>query len=64
VWFPKLLNRQNFDTWAAEGRQTMGDRARQKVREILATHQPQPVPAQALERIKGILQSADARLGG
>ena len=64
VWFPKLLNRQNFDTWAAEGRQTMGDRARQKVRDILATHQSQPVPAQALERIKGILQSADARLGG
>jgi trimethylamine---corrinoid protein Co-methyltransferase len=64
VWFPKLLNRQNFAAWAAEGRLTMGDRARQQVRELLATHKPQPVPAAVVEQIKGIVQKADARLGG
>jgi trimethylamine--corrinoid protein Co-methyltransferase len=62
VWFPRLLNRQNYEAWAADGKQTMGDRMRQKVREILAAHQPQPLPAQAVERIQGIVQAADARI--
>lgn len=64
VWFPKLLNRQNFDTWAADGHLTLGDRARQKVRDLLATHRPEPVPAAALEQIQGIVRKADARLAG
>ncbi|HNS52743.1 MAG TPA: trimethylamine methyltransferase family protein [Anaerolineae bacterium] len=64
VWFPKLLNRQNYDTWAAEGRQTMGDRTRQKVRDLLATHQPQALPAAVVEEIRGVVQKADARLAG
>jgi trimethylamine--corrinoid protein Co-methyltransferase len=63
VWFPGLLNRQNYDTWAAEGKQTMGDRLRQRVNDILATHKPQALPPQAVERIQGILQAADSRLG-
>jgi trimethylamine--corrinoid protein Co-methyltransferase len=62
VWFPRLLNRQNYEAWAADGKQTMGDRMRQKVREILAAHQPQPLPTQAVERIQGIVQAADARI--
>jgi trimethylamine--corrinoid protein Co-methyltransferase len=62
VWFPRLLNRQNYDAWAADGKQTMGDRMRQKVREILAVHNPQPMEPKIVERIRAILQSADAKI--
>lgn len=63
VWFPRLLNRQNYEAWAAEGKQTMGDRLRQRVSDILATHKPQALSPKALERIQGIVQAADTRLG-
>ena len=43
VWFPKLINRQNYEGWVADGSRTMGDRCREKVQRILETHQPEPV---------------------
>jgi trimethylamine--corrinoid protein Co-methyltransferase len=63
VWFPSLLNRQSYDTWVSEGEQTMDDRIKENVDEILATHVPEPVRPSVVERIKDITQMADARLG-
>ena len=62
-WFPQLLDRQNFDAWAAGGKATMGDRARQKVNDILTAHEPQALSPSAVERIRSIVDQADARLG-
>jgi trimethylamine--corrinoid protein Co-methyltransferase len=42
-WYPQLLDRQSHDEWAAEGRPTLRDRARQRVEEILDGYTPQPV---------------------
>ncbi len=63
IWFPRLLDRQNYDAWVMTGRQTMSDRLRQRVEEILATHSPPPLSPLAQARIRSIVQSADARLG-
>ena len=42
-WFPSLLNRRNYEQWAAAGGLSLGDRANQRVRQILQEHQPEPL---------------------
>ena len=41
----------------------MLDRIKAKLRKILATHQPPPLPNGAAEKIEAILQAAEAREG-
>jgi len=63
IWNPTLMDREPWEMWQAAGAQTMLDRIRAKLREILATHQPPPLPDGAIERIEAILQAAEAREG-
>lgn len=50
---PKLLVREPYETWHNEGRATVMDRARQRVREILAQHQPRALdPAVEAELLR------------
>jgi trimethylamine--corrinoid protein Co-methyltransferase len=35
AWSPQLFERDNYDTWAKKGRKTCGERAADKVTEIL-----------------------------
>jgi trimethylamine--corrinoid protein Co-methyltransferase len=43
VWTPGVIDRQNHDNWVSSGSKTMGERCNEKVRNILDTHQPEPV---------------------
>jgi len=63
IWTPTLMNREPWVNWEAAGAQTMLDRIRAKLREILATHQPPPLPEGVAEKIEAILQEAEAREG-
>jgi trimethylamine---corrinoid protein Co-methyltransferase len=51
-WRPTLLTRKGYDQWEREGRLTLLDRARLKLQRILAEHQPLPIPAETLQRIR------------
>ena len=62
IWNPSLMDRQPWDNWQSAGAKTMNDRIRAKVRKILATHQPPPLPDGAAQKIAAILQAAEARL--
>ncbi|MBM4458934.1 MAG: trimethylamine methyltransferase [Chloroflexi bacterium] len=44
-WNPKLLTRRNYERWLAEGGKSLRQRARERVEQILAAHQPEPLPA-------------------
>ena len=44
TWFPPSMNRHNHEGWAAAGSLSFGDRANERVRRILAEHQPEPLP--------------------
>jgi len=59
LWFPTLMNRKRYETWAKEGGQTMGDRIREKVRTILAEHRISPLPEEVQKGIEAILRRAD-----
>jgi trimethylamine--corrinoid protein Co-methyltransferase len=43
-WFPDLMNRSNYEDWAAAGAHSLGDKANAKVCRILREHEPTPLP--------------------
>jgi trimethylamine---corrinoid protein Co-methyltransferase len=43
-WAPRLLDRRNYQRWAADGAQTLQQRANQKVQEILQSHRAERLP--------------------
>jgi trimethylamine--corrinoid protein Co-methyltransferase len=61
TWFPTLIDRQMRRTWAASGAQTMDQRIRAKVLDLLEHHQPLPLPDGAEARLREIIAQAEAR---
>jgi trimethylamine--corrinoid protein Co-methyltransferase len=62
-WYPTLIDRQNYDNWQAQGATTLEERASARVKEILAEHQPEPLPAEAVKAVNAIVQRAEAAHG-
>ena len=60
-WFPKLLDRNNYEAWKESGSLTLGDRAVAKAKEILETHRPQPLAEAVQAQISRIIQQAEKR---
>jgi trimethylamine--corrinoid protein Co-methyltransferase len=61
-WYPKLFDRGNYDSWMEEGKKTLGQRANEKVREILEAHVPEPLPGETQRRIAAIIERAEKRV--
>jgi trimethylamine--corrinoid protein Co-methyltransferase len=61
IWNPTLMDRQPWVNWEAAGAPTMYDRVKARLREILDTHKPAPLPYGAAGKIETILQAAEAR---
>jgi trimethylamine--corrinoid protein Co-methyltransferase len=60
-WQPTLMDRWNYDTWAAQGEKTMADRIREKTRDILSTHKPPQVSEEVKKEVAAILKAAEGR---
>jgi trimethylamine--corrinoid protein Co-methyltransferase len=43
IWQPTLLDRMPLEAWKKAGRPAAVDKARERARQILATHQPEPL---------------------
>jgi trimethylamine--corrinoid protein Co-methyltransferase len=61
IWVPKLMDRNAWVNWKAAGSKTMQDLVTARVQEILATHEPPPLPQAATEKIETILATAEER---
>jgi trimethylamine--corrinoid protein Co-methyltransferase len=61
TWFPTLIDRQMRRTWQAGGGQTMAERVRAKVLDILAHHQPMPIPSEVENKLRAIVTQAEER---
>jgi trimethylamine--corrinoid protein Co-methyltransferase len=59
LWFPKLIDRQKYDSWQKAGALRMGQRIQARVDEILKTHQPPPLDQKIDQGIDKILKRAD-----
>lgn len=62
LWMSQLIDRQPWEQWEAAGRPSMLGEIQARIRTILATHEPLPLPAGAAEQIEGIIAQAEARL--
>lgn len=63
LWFPRLIDRSRYEIWQGEGARTLGDRVRERVRDILDTHRVPPLSAEIEDGIDRILAEADRRVG-
>ena len=57
-WYPSLFDRNSFESWAAAGGKTLRQRASERVEEILAEHEPEPLPPDVQRRIDEVVSRA------
>lgn len=57
-WVPQLFERRNYETWQKAGSKSMRQRAQEKALEILAHHQPVPLPADVQQQLDRIVEAA------
>lgn len=58
-YLPRLFDRTTYETWEARGAKDIREVAREKAREILATHKPEPLPKEVQEELKAIIREAE-----
>ena len=63
-WQPRLIDRSRRESWEGSGAKTLGLRVREKVLDILANFEPEPLDAALEVRLKGICSRADSLYGG
>lgn len=62
VWMPSLMDRTAWESWATAGSEPITDRIKRRVRSILDTHEPPPVPDGAAAQIEEIVAEAIQRV--
>lgn len=62
-YLPRLFDRTTYETWETRGAKDIRDVAREKARELLATHKPEPLPKDVQREIDGIIQNAEKTYG-
>jgi trimethylamine--corrinoid protein Co-methyltransferase len=60
---PSLIDRRRRSKWQELGGTDIYERASAKAREILETHEPDPLPDGVLETIRSIIEGAEEELG-
>jgi trimethylamine--corrinoid protein Co-methyltransferase len=59
-WYPGVFERGNYDQWQAKGGKSLGERAAEQVSQILAEHEPEPLPEEVAQKLKEIIRRAEA----
>jgi trimethylamine--corrinoid protein Co-methyltransferase len=55
-FIPELTDRRSYEAWLKDGAKDIAKRAKEKVKTILKTHQPQPLPKEAQAEIQKIIE--------
>jgi trimethylamine--corrinoid protein Co-methyltransferase len=63
-WEPDLTDRRTHEAWHSRGATSMGQRAKEKIKKILGSHQPNPISQEADVAIEAVLDRAQRRSGG
>jgi len=61
-WRPTISNLTPYNTWVAAGAKDVVQVAREKVKEILATHKPTPLDADVQQSIRQIVREGEAKI--
>lgn len=54
---PQLMVREKYDVWEAAGGLRAEERARDRVHDLIANYQPEPLPAEAVRELKAIYEA-------
>ena len=60
-WYPTVFERGNYDQWQSKGATTLEQRAAERVEEILAEHQPEPLPEDVAQAVHAVVERAEAQ---
>jgi len=60
---PDLIDRRGMEDWKAAGGKDMYRKAREKARDILDNHKPEPLPDNVVVEIKSIIEETETELG-
>jgi len=55
-WYPRLFERETYESWQKKGGKELETRAAEKVDQVLADHKPEPLPAKIKERLRMIIE--------
>jgi len=58
-WVPMLTDARPYPTWKEAGAKSVVERAREKVKEILKTHKPEPLDTNVREKLAEVIKSAE-----
>jgi trimethylamine--corrinoid protein Co-methyltransferase len=61
---PELIDRRVREDWERRGADDMYARAMAKARQLLAEHQPEPLPDDVFAQVRAIVDKADAERAG
>lgn len=62
LWFPTLLDRENYDTWLKSGSSDLEERCHNRKEELLANHEPTPLDKDLNKDFEKILEDAKKNL--
>jgi trimethylamine--corrinoid protein Co-methyltransferase len=60
-WYPELMDRSDFDSWSAKGQKRLAQVVNEKVKDILATYESQPLDEAIRTALRDIIQGAEER---
>jgi trimethylamine--corrinoid protein Co-methyltransferase len=58
VWYPDLLYRGGAKAWGESGQMTFEQRVNARTRELMESHQPEPLPDDVVDQIEDIIRRA------
>jgi trimethylamine--corrinoid protein Co-methyltransferase len=58
LWYPSILDRNDHKTWQKGGGKTLGQRAAERVEEVLGDHRPEPLPDGVKAKLRQIVERA------
>jgi trimethylamine--corrinoid protein Co-methyltransferase len=62
-YLPRLFDRNTYDAWETRGAEDIREVARKKAKEILDTHEVEPLPREVREALRAIIRKAEETYG-
>ena len=62
LWQPSVFTRKPIEKWLADGSRNTEDRVKEKVKDILDTHQPEKLPEEVIESLERIKTEGEKEL--
>ncbi|AET68273.1 trimethylamine:corrinoid methyltransferase [Desulfosporosinus orientis DSM 765] len=62
TYYPNLIDRQRFESWTEYGSKTLFERANERVKDIIENYEPDPLPKDIQQKIRGIVERSEQKI--